>query len=69
MLYIATRFEPDSRYSETFKAGSWAEAEDICKAKGWWLDGDSVQTINVTCDEDAAAICDALNERDESLSH
>lgn len=69
MKYAATRFEEDGMYAETFEARDWREAEAICQARGWRLDGDNCQEINVSSVEEANAIIDALNERDNSKTH
>ena len=66
MRYAATRFESDGLYAETFTADSWREAEGICAEKGWRLDGDNAQTIQVGSDEEATGVCQALNERDDA---
>ena len=44
MNYAATRFENDGEYSEVLEAATWAEAEEICNANGWHLDGEIVHT-------------------------
>ncbi len=45
MRFLATRFEEDGEYMETFEADSMESAEEICKANGWLLDGELGATI------------------------
>lgn len=51
MTFIATRYEDDGEYSESFGAESPEMGEEICKAMGWLLDGELVHSgvYDVNC--------------------